>query len=111
MLDDSVTWQLHDVDPKVVPFGGRQYVGKEGMAQYFEDLKAIQALKFEAKTYYGKGDSLVYVSGVVEVKVTKTGKTCANEWLTVWRVEQGKVVSFDEYLSNWSGLEAAFSCD
>jgi ketosteroid isomerase-like protein len=92
---DDIHWRVHA--PSVVPFGGRYY-GKDGVTTFFDRLlTAMNVTKFEPQTFLEGGDTVV-VLGRHEGVAVPTGRTFADEWVQVFVLRDGKVVTFSEFL-------------
>lgn len=83
--------------PKTLPWGG-DYRGPQEIAGFFQKLDAsMETVSFEARENVERGDE-VFSFGSYSGRGRKTGKTGTADWMFRWKVNGGKVVSFQSYL-------------
>jgi ketosteroid isomerase-like protein len=103
LVAPGADWQ----QPKTLPWGG-DYTGPQGAAQFFAKLSAeMQTTSFGAKENIAVGDE-VFSFGHYEGRSVKTGKSGRAEWMFRWRVQDGKIVSWNSYIDT-AALLAALS--
>ena len=93
MLADDVVWTNHATS--AAPFSG-EYKGAAGVQQFFEALDAIEITHFDFHTLVAEGDIVVGL-GDTAYTVKATGKSAAGPLVHVLRMENGKLVRFDEF--------------
>jgi ketosteroid isomerase-like protein len=54
-------------------------------------------IEFELEQFVAQGDTVV-VLGHFAMRVRATGRTSRSAWAHVWKVEEGRVSSFREYV-------------
>lgn len=96
MLAPDVTWTYLGPTDRL-PFAG-VFRGREGVRTFFEkasgaiDVKELPIERVQAV------DSAVYVRGSEHSDVKSTGKTYRVDFVHVFEVRDGSIVSFTEYL-------------
>jgi ketosteroid isomerase-like protein len=107
LLDESVVWLVPG--PPIIPFAGR-FEGKEGVRRFF--AAAISTLDvLEQKTFesYAEGDRVI-VTGYERMRVRSTGKVTTTRWMHAYRLRDGKIVSFEEFVDT-AAQAAGFTPD
>lgn len=67
-------------------------------ANFFAQVaQNLHFIEFEPRDTIERGDTVVVI-GTSSHQVKKTGKTVRNEWVHVFRYNQGKMVFFQEYI-------------
>ncbi len=75
----------------------RTYHGREGWAQFFQDLvETLEPLEFEPRDYVAQGDRVV-AFGYFRARVKSTGRTFDELWSMDWVVRNGRAVSCRVY--------------
>ena len=93
-LSPDVEWIFPDAEG--VPWAGRRR-GRDGAAAFFAGLLgAADPLAFEPRDFIAEGER-VAVTGSERMRIKATGRTYFAEWVHVWIVRGGAVVSFQEY--------------
>ena len=94
------TWR----QSKMLPWGG-DYVGQQGAGDFFQKLgTAMETISFEPRESE-RGDE-VYSFGTYAGKSRKTGRTGTAEWMFRWRIQNGKIVSWESYIDTAALLAA-----
>lgn len=93
-LDEKCSWNV--AGPTEIPWAGH-FEGPEEIRGYAETL--TQTVDFEEFTprLFVEQDNTVIVQGAEKCVVEKTGKHYVNEWLHVFKVNDGKITYFQEY--------------
>jgi ketosteroid isomerase-like protein len=92
-------------ESKTLPWGG-DYKGPEGAGEFFRKLgDAMETVSFEPRETIERGDE-VFSFGSYAGRSRKTGRTGSAEWMFRWRVEGGKVVSWQAYIDTAALLAA-----
>ena len=82
-----------------LPWGG-EYRGPEGAGEYFRKLNEnMETVGFEARENIEHGDQ-VFSFGTYTARSRRTGKTASAEWMFRWRLQGGKVVSWQSYIDS-----------
>ncbi len=98
LMADDVQWTYYGGEGKI-RFSG-VYTGHEGIAQFFADYAAVaEPLGMQLDNFYSSGNT-VFVTGIEKAKVVATGKTYAAPWVHVIKIEDGKIVSYEEYIDS-----------
>ena len=107
--DPNIRW-FSNADPALIPWGGEG----EGIAaakQYFKELAAH--VKFESLTpreIIGAPD-FVTVLGHSTGSLLPSGGRFDSEWAHMFRIRDGKVIEFREYLNTHALVQAYFGGD
>ncbi|MBL7661720.1 nuclear transport factor 2 family protein [bacterium] len=95
LLHDDIQWELFG--PKIIPYFGR-YQGKDGVGEFFNVLfKHEEILEFVPSSYI-EDKEIVAVLGREKCRAKSTGKEFSAEWVQVFRINQGKISSWCEYI-------------
>jgi ketosteroid isomerase-like protein len=98
-FDEQIEW----VSPDSVPFGGA-YHGHEGVGQFFGQLpQHFQELHVDPEEFIDAGDVIVVP---VHLHGSGAGGRLDSKSLHLWRMRDGKAVSFREYDDTARVLEA-----
>jgi hypothetical protein len=93
-LADDVRWVSH-FDP-VVPWSGDRS-GKANVPTFFQAIDdSVDVLAFEPVEFVAQGDTVVS-TGNFRAKVRRTGKTDDSPWVFIWKLRDGKVVSYEQF--------------
>ena len=88
-----------------LPWGG-DYRGPQGAGEFFRKLDAtMETVSFEPRENIEVGDE-VFSFGVYSGRSRKTGRTGSAEWMFRWRVQAGKIVSYNSYIDTAALLAA-----
>jgi ketosteroid isomerase-like protein len=94
VMDENVTW----VTPDIGQAPGGTYRGKAGAAQFFQQVAETWEFQaFEPREYIASGDQ-VAVQGSYACTSRATGRPASCDWVMVWKMRDGKVVRFQEYV-------------
>lgn len=106
ILDDDIDWCSlgHGVQDLAFSEDCR---GKDAVLRYFERLGGEwELLDCTVDEYVAQGDRVV-VLGHVAFRSRQTGKTCHSRKCDVWRMKDGKAVSFSEFFDTAGAAAAA----
>ena len=93
-LAPTITWRC----PEVLPQGGN-YEGVDGAAEFFASVaEAWSEISVEVDAIVGDGDRVVVLGRTSGAANAASGAHVEYQWAHAWRVRDGQVVSFDEYL-------------
>lgn len=93
-LADDVRWVSH-FDP-IVPWSGDRS-GKANVPTFFQAIdESVDVLAFEPVEFVAQGDTVVS-TGSFRAKVRETGKTDDSPWVFIWKLRDGKVVSYEQF--------------
>lgn len=94
LLDENVEWI--SPGPADFPPAGRRR-GRQAVAEFFKVLSdTVEILDFEPREFIAKGDRVI-VLGRDSARVKATGNAVPFEWVHTFRLQDGKVVTFQEY--------------
>jgi ketosteroid isomerase-like protein len=83
--------------PATLPWGG-SFTGPEGAVEFFSKLDAtMETVVFDVKESIAAGNE-VFSFGNYTGRSRKTGKTGSGAWMFRWRVENGRITSYDSYI-------------
>lgn len=101
---DAITWET-PFPKEIIPFGGN-HVGKEQVKGFFATLaQTTETTRFEPKEYIVSED-IVVALGYYEALVRKTGRKGGSEFAMVFRIRDGKIVSFKEFVDTHAIVQA-----
>ncbi len=103
---DDMRWTYHG-DPSQIPFAGT-FTGMAGIGEFFGKFMEVAEPVEMAPTGSWAAEDKVFVRGIEKSKAKASGKEYAVEWIHVYEVKDGKIVSFDEYIDT-SAVAAALS--
>jgi ketosteroid isomerase-like protein len=90
---------------KMLPWGG-DYRGPQGAAEFFQKLDgSMETVSLEVHENIDQGDE-VFSFGVYTGRSRKTGRTASAEWMFRWRVQGGKITSYESYTDSAALLAA-----
>lgn len=93
-VDENVEWVTPDIG---LPPGGT-YRGRAAVAQFFQQVGETWEFRaFEPREYIASGDR-VAVQGSYAFTSRSTGRSASCDWVMVWKMRDGKVVQFQEYV-------------
>lgn len=102
-LADDVRFSSH-LDP-IVPWAG-EFPGKANVGSFFEALgSSVEVTDHPVNALVAQGD-VVVAMGDVRFRVRETGHAGSSSWVYIWKLRDGKVVSYDQF--NDAGLAQAF---
>ncbi|HJQ23695.1 MAG TPA: nuclear transport factor 2 family protein [Blastocatellia bacterium] len=94
MLSEDVRWTLPEIEN--VPFAGARQ-GREAVGQFFASIAELQeAVEFTPQTFTAQDDRVV-VQGRYRWRIKATGREYSADWVHVFTIRDGQVVSFQEY--------------
>lgn len=93
LVAPNATWR----QPKSLPWGG-DYRGPAGAAEFFHKLDStMETIAFEPRESI-EHEGEVFSFGVYAARSRATGRAATAEWMFRWRVENGKIVSWQSYI-------------
>lgn len=104
LLSHNITWKL--IGPTTIPYFGK-YNGREGVMNFFERLfGAEEIINFSPTTFINGGD-YISVLGNEKCKSRTTGRVFEAEWVHVFKLSNGQIEEWTEYIDT-SAVEAAY---
>jgi ketosteroid isomerase-like protein len=98
-FDDDIEWNT----PDSLPFGGTRK-GHEGVTAFFGELAAQwQRLSVEPEEFIDGGDTIVVLA---RDRATGGGGSIDLQVVHLWRMRNGKAVSFTEFMDTAKALQA-----
>lgn len=95
LLDEQVQW-VTPGPPELPTAGSRR--GRQQVGEFFQALDGlVEIQRFEPHTFIAEGDRVV-VLGSETARVKATGKAMDFHWARTFRMREGKVVDFQEYV-------------
>ncbi len=101
----DVRWAISCEDRSVAPFFA-EYLGRQGVAAFFEAMHSVTVTRFEICDIFGEGD--VVCADLHITWTAPTGRTVDMHEVQVWRFRDDKVVSVDLYPDTMA-IAAAFA--
>jgi ketosteroid isomerase-like protein len=102
-LDSNVEWELPDIPGARI--SGQRH-GLDGVRQFFSDLADDQeVISFEPREFVADGERVVAL-GNYEWRVRSTGKPFKSDFTHVFRVRDGKITGFHEFMDTHAVAEA-----
>lgn len=103
MLAENIVWE--NPMPEEIPFG-RRYEGREGVVRYWGELmETLDMGPMEVEQMIAQDDTVV-VTGREASTVKATGKNYDMQWVHLFKVADGKIVSGREYNNTAEMLKA-----
>ena len=100
---DDVKWITH-LDP-AVPWSG-DYSGRDNVPRFFQAIfESVDTTSFEPQEWIADGDTVVSI-GSYGCRVRATGKEANTRWIFVWKFDDGRVVSYEQFHDE--NMNAAF---
>lgn len=107
-MSDDVIW-MHPGNPGQIPFAGK-FQGKAGVKQFFETaFEQINVLEQKIFSIEASGDK-VFVVGYEHMRAKNTGKEYQSNWIHMYSLNNGEVMTFEEFIDT-AALVSAFSAD
>eukprot|EP00243_Klebsormidium_subtile_P004838 TRINITY_DN19017_c0_g1_i1.p1 TRINITY_DN19017_c0_g1~~TRINITY_DN19017_c0_g1_i1.p1 ORF type:complete len:131 (-),score=17.88 TRINITY_DN19017_c0_g1_i1:458-850(-) len=107
LLSEDVVYTIIG-DPTMIPFAGT-YKGKAGVQDFIQRLgNSSQINANKCELLLDDGGENVVASGQCQLASKATGKEAILKWAHIWRVVDGQIVSFTEFMGT-AALENAFS--
>jgi ketosteroid isomerase-like protein len=102
-LADNVSWTVHG--PQTVPYAGK-CAGKAAVQGWFDTLRqTITVTQFDVEKLIANGDSVAAV-GSFGCTVNATGKPYATRFVHLWRVPNGKIAAFEDFIDTAAAASA-----
>jgi len=93
-LTDDVSWRTHS--EAIVPWSG-DFSGKARVPKFFDAIySAGEVTAFEAQDWVVQHDTVVN-QGIFGCKPARTGKSSLTRWVFIWKLNNGKVVSYEQF--------------
>ena len=103
VMTQDIDWQLPQMEG--VPYGGRRH-GIDQVREFFQLLGAAQKpLEFHPGEFVAHGDRVV-VTGHHDWTVNKNGADFGTDWVEIFTVRDGRLVSFTELLDTFAVANA-----
>jgi uncharacterized protein len=107
--DPNIIW-ICNADPALIPWGGERK-GVEATKEFFQLLaEHVEFESFVPKEFLG-GSGSVTVLGHTTARLKPSGGRVENEWVHIFKIENGKVMEFHEYLDTHAVVQAYFGGD
>lgn len=105
-MSDDIHWRAVIGAATHVPFSGERR-GKAQVAEFFKQVAESEDFEqFEPREFVAEGDTVVAV-GHYRAKAKTSGKTFDSDFVMVFTLKGGKVVTFREFTDS-AGINAAF---
>ncbi len=105
-MSETIVW-MHPGDPEQIPFAGK-FEGKAGVSRFFEIVfEQIDVVEQNIKSYMD-GDDSVIVVGYEHMRVKNTGREYKSNWIHMYKLADGKIVAFEEFIDT-AALVSAFN--
>ncbi len=105
----NIGW-ISNADPALIPWGGERN-GVAAVQEYFRELAAhVEFVSFTPREYFG-GPDFVTVLGHVTGRLMPSGGHFDDEWAHMFKIRDGKVIEFREYLNTHALVQAYFGGD
>lgn len=104
LMADDVKWTHHG-PRELIPFAG-EWNGRDGAAQQLMIfVEATEALFVNVKGMFANGDQVIVLINE-SYKVNATGKSYVTDVAHIWKIQDGKIVQFDELYDSAAIAEA-----
>ena len=105
LLDENVTWKPVTGAADYVPTAGERH-GKASVKEFFKILgESVQFERFEPREFVAQDDKVVALGRYTGK--TPGGRTFESEWVMIFTLRGGKVVTFQEFADS-AALNAAY---
>jgi len=105
-MSENIVW-LHPGNPEQIPFAGK-FEGEAGVQRFFDTAFAqIDVLEQKIYSFEGSGDKVLVV-GFEHMRVKNTGKEYQSNWIHMYTLAHGKVITFEEFIDT-AALVSAFA--
>ena len=95
IVDDTCTWISPGPQDKL-PWAGN-FKGKQEIADFFARVaQNLEFTEFAPREMIEQGDTVVVI-GTSSGRATRTGKTIKDDWVHIFKYNQGRMVFFQEY--------------
>jgi len=102
-LSDDVKWTVPEIEN--APFAGTRN-GKESIAEFFGQLdEAEDITRFEPLEFIAQNDKVV-VLGESASTVKATGRSYETDWVHIFHLRDGEIISFHEFFDNAAATRA-----
>ena len=102
-MGPSVEWHVPDIANS--PTAGRR-TGQDSVRDFFTNLVTERnAITFEPRQFVAQGDTVVAL-GDYEWHVNGTGKSFKSDFAHVFKVQDGMITRFQEFMDNAAASEA-----
>ena len=107
LFHDDAEWQsLVGLTQEQHPLAGVRR-GKQAVGEFFISMaQQFQFTNFEQTAYYEDGDTVFVLSDIAGT-YPSTGKSIDTETLAIWKLRDGKAVSYREFTDTFGGMQAA----
>jgi uncharacterized protein len=103
LLSEDVHWQTPEIEG--ADFGGKRR-GQKEVGEFFTTLVTEEEItEFEPLEFMASEDKVV-VLGTSGSTVRATGNSYHTEWVHIFTVQEGKIVSFVEFFDNAAATRA-----
>jgi ketosteroid isomerase-like protein len=107
--DPNIEW-ISNSDPALIPWGGERK-GIDGARSFFREVAAhVEYESFQPRDFL-PGSDFVTVLGHSIARVRPSGGRVDGEWIHLFKIENGKVVSFRDYCDTHALVQAYFGGD
>ena len=104
LISPEIVWTYHGPTDRI-PFAG-SFHGIAGVERFFNRVaETIEVKAMSVASLYGVGD-LVFGRGTEHSRSLHTGKEYRVEWSHIYRVENGLMVHFEEFLDTAAIVDA-----
>jgi uncharacterized protein len=95
LVDDACTW-ISPGPPDKLPWAGH-FKGKKQIADFFTRVaQSLDFSEFTPREMIEQGDTVVVI-GTSSARAKRTGKTITDDWVHIFKYNQGRMVFFQEY--------------
>jgi uncharacterized protein len=102
-MAEDVHWTVHG--PRSIPYAGTR-AGKAAVQGWFDTLRqAVTITRFDVETLIANSDSVAAV-GSFGCTVAATGKPYATRFVHLWRVSDGKIAAFEDFIDTAAAASA-----
>ncbi len=103
LCSDDVHWQVPEIEN--ASFGGKRR-GHEEVSEFFGLLATEEEITHFEPMEFLVADDKVVVLGISAATVRETGKSYHTEWVHIFTVKEGEIVSFVEFFDNAAATRA-----
>jgi uncharacterized protein len=101
---ENIVWET-PFPQDIVPFGGKR-AGKEQVKGFFATLEqTTETVRLEPKEYIAS-DDIVVTLGIYEALIRQTGRKGGGDFAMVFRIQNGKIVDFKEFMDSYGFVQA-----
>jgi hypothetical protein len=95
LFSSDIDWELPEVEG--IAFSGKRH-GREAVAEFFRDMLAAQDVREMVPDQWIAQDDKVVVLGHSTFAVKATGREYSDDYCHVFRIADGKICNFKEYI-------------